>query len=437
MSSDVSLTNLELEFSENVNENESIYLSLKPRFSSERNSSFYISENIGGVDDANTTSIGSTFISTLNFDVGNIVCSGIIKVADGISLSHNGNIEGRRVSLQNSKGFNLYNDHELVTKLDTETYLVDKYYSKELSNIRFVTYSNVLSQISLYDLQNSNQVSNIVSQYVTNWFASTHYITDVNIFEQIEIHDLISSSYLNNYILTNYDNFNDHVTLSNIHEISPHVQGMIEINNQDYFDKDTSNTLFVTYSNVFSEVSNVTSLLQLTNEAYVNGRIQNLDRNVAESYYLRTEIDSKLLENSANVDQIASLLSDNYYTKQNIDALFTSNDISDFEFFQNSIATSLRSYYDKSNVDDMLTAHQDNIATQLSNLETDIHANVTEVRTELTDLRNDTQILESNIVTLDSQVSSLQGDVANLDANIKSVSEYMVSEFYDKKRYQQ
>ena len=116
MSSDVSLTNLELEFSD-TSDTQSLYISLKPRFRSLENlSSFFVSDNIGDVDDGNTTSIGSSFLSTLNFTVANITCSDSIKLSDTISLTSDGTVSATTMMLKNSKGFELYQDNEFVSK---------------------------------------------------------------------------------------------------------------------------------------------------------------------------------------------------------------------------------------------------------------------------------------------------------------------------------
>ena len=295
MSSDVSLTNLELEFSD-TSDTQSLYISLKPRFRSLENnlSSFFISDNIGDVDDGNTTSIGSTFLSTINFTVANITCSDSIHLSDTLSLNADGSVSANSYVVKNNKGFELYGDNELVSKTDIEYYIDDKYYSKELSDVRFVTYGNFLSQITLYELQNLSQVSNIVSDYVTGWFANTHYITDVNFPEQINVHKLIDESYLSNYILTEYDNFEDYITLSNVNRIDTHVGNIINTNNLNYYDKIVVDSNFVSGANLPENVSAISASLKLTNETFVEQKVTELENTVVANFYHKSNIDAFL-----------------------------------------------------------------------------------------------------------------------------------------------
>ena len=361
---------------------------------------------------------------------------GFHTISDDIRILANGYIYCKGV-IANSKGFTLYDDNEFITKSDLEFYITDKYYSKELADIRFVTYSNFAGQISLYDLQNSSQVGNTVSGYLSDWFANTHYITDVNFGEQIVLHDLISSSYLSNYILTVYDNFNDYLTLTNIHEINGHVQNMID--NHGY-DKSNTDALFVSYANIFENVENIASSLRLTNEAYVGSQIDDLENSVSLNYYVKGDVDSMVSSSNANIDNLSTVLSNQYYTKQNIDALFDSNDISDFEFFQNSISTSLATYYDKSNVDALLTnqlndlraniAHEANVVNNsLVQLEAKINANVDSIEANHLLLSN-TQALFETVCF--SNIDNLSNICVDLNANITDVNNRLMSDYYER-----
>ena len=166
-----------------------------------------------------------------------------------------------------------------LNKVRFWNFTTDKYYSKELADIRFVTYSNFAGQHHC-TICKTVASGHTVSGYLSDWFANTHYITDVNFGEQIVLHDLISSSYLSNYILTVYDNFNDYLTLTNIHEINGHVQNMID--NHGY-DKSNTDALFVSYANIFENVENIASSLRLTNEAYVGSQIDDLENSVSST----------------------------------------------------------------------------------------------------------------------------------------------------------
>ena len=443
MSSDVSLTNLELEFSD-TSDTQSLYISLKPRFRSLENhlSSFFISDNIGGVDDGNTTLIGSTFLSTINFTVANVTCSESIQLSDTVSLNADGNVSANSYVLKYNKGFELYGDNELVSKMDIEYYIDDKNYSKELSDVRFVTYGNFLSQITLYELQNVSQVSNIVSEYVTGWFTNTHYITDVNFAEQINVHKLIDESYLDNYILTEYDNFEDYITLSNVNRIDTHVGNILNTNNLNYYDKNEVDSNFVSYANLPENVSAINASLQLTNETFVEQKVTELENTVVANFYYKSNIDAFLNNQSANVSDLSNVLSSMYYTKQNIDSLFNSNDISDFEFFQNSISTSLNAYYDKSNVDTIVGSITENVQDIELNLNTELSFINANIFSLYSNVSNSVQNISANVETLETSHLSLQnyceGNINDLfnTCNILIADVSMVrdsfSDYYDK-----
>ena len=446
MSNDVSLTNLELEFSD-TSDTQSLYISLKPRFRSLENnlSSFFISDNIGDVDDGNTTSIGSTFLSTINFTVANITCSNSIQLSDTVSLTADGSVSATSFILQNNKRFELYEKNELVSKTDIEYYIDDNFYSKELSNVRFVTYGNFLSQITLYDLQNLSQVSNIVSDYVTGWFANTHYITDVNFVEQKINHKLIDEDYLENYILTEYNNFEDYVSLSNVNRIDTHVGNIINTNNLNYYNRIEVDANFVSYENLPENVSAISASLQLTNETFVEQKVTELENTVFTNFYHKSNIDAFLNDQSANVSDLSNVLSSMYYTKQNIDSLFNSNDISDFEFFQNSISTSLNAYYDKSNIDVFIASLTENVQNLDLNLNTElsfIQENISSLYQLSSNVNNYVQNVSANVESLETSYILLQNycegnintlfDTCNILTNDVSVVRDSFTDYYDK-----